>query len=202
MRARTKGSPALGREQNQEAIFLAALGIFAMVALVLYFGSGARTAPTPATVVSVPATTSRIVAPSAAVLVLVTPTSVPTLSMAVPAALTARDLPLATPADSVAMPTTLPPTVMPADTPDTSSLPAIDATPITIQTMVVKVGNTSGQGVFLRKTPRLSDRWIAWPDRTPLVLLGDTAEGDGQHWLEVRDPKSNIGWVPAQYLVQ
>jgi len=64
------------------------------------------------------------------------------------------------------------------------------------------VANTGGDGVFLRHTPLLADRWMAWPDHTPLVFLGNEAEGDGLHWVQVRDPKNNIGWVPAQYVVR
>jgi hypothetical protein len=47
----------------------------------------------------------------------------------------------------------------------------------------------------------MSDTWIAWRDNTPLVLTGATATGDGQQWLQVRDPKNNVGWVPAQFVV-
>jgi hypothetical protein len=63
------------------------------------------------------------------------------------------------------------------------------------------VGNTGGDGVYLRRTPRLNDRLIAWPDETRLQLLGAEADGDGQHWLQVRDPKNNVGWVPAQFVI-
>jgi hypothetical protein len=47
-----------------------------------------------------------------------------------------------------------------------------------------------------------SESWAAWADKTPLVLLGDEADGDGQHWLQVRDPRANVGWVPAQYIIR
>jgi hypothetical protein len=48
----------------------------------------------------------------------------------------------------------------------------------------------------------MSDHWIAWPDNTPLVLLGELIDADGQSWLQVRDPKNNVGWVPSQYVSQ
>jgi hypothetical protein len=65
-----------------------------------------------------------------------------------------------------------------------------------------RVGNTGGDGVFLRHSPRLADRWIAWADNTPLTLLGAEADGDGQHWLQVRDPHNDVGWVPAQFVMR
>jgi hypothetical protein len=65
---------------------------------------------------------------------------------------------------------------------------------------LVHVGNTGGDGVYLRRTPILSDTWIAWPDGTPLVLLGSFTDRQGFAWLQVRDPKNNVGWVPAQYV--
>jgi len=75
-------------------------------------------------------------------------------------------------------------------------------TPLAPSVVVGHVANTGGDGVFLRHTPSLVDRWIAWPDHTSLVLLGNEADGDGQHWVQVRDPKNNIGWVPAQYVAR
>jgi hypothetical protein len=66
--------------------------------------------------------------------------------------------------------------------------------------LVGHVGNTDGDGAYLRRSPRLADRWIVWPDRTLLVLLGNEADGDGQRWLQVRDPKDNVGWIPAKYV--
>jgi hypothetical protein len=68
--------------------------------------------------------------------------------------------------------------------------------------LVGHVGNTGGDGVFLRRSPRLADHWTIWADNTPLILLGNEADGDGQHWLQVRDPKDEVGWVPAQYVIR
>jgi len=86
---------------------------------------------------------------------------------------------------------------------------AVQATPPTTPTpgtptpqRTVHVANTGGDGVYLRRTPHLADRWIAWADNTPLVFLGSEADGDGQHWLQVRDPKGDVGWIPAQFVRQ
>jgi hypothetical protein len=48
----------------------------------------------------------------------------------------------------------------------------------------------------------LTDKWAAWADNTQLTLLGAEADGDGQHWVQVRDPRGNVGWVPAQFIVR
>jgi SH3-like domain-containing protein len=65
----------------------------------------------------------------------------------------------------------------------------------------VAVANTDGDGVFLRRTPRLDDRLAAWPDDTRLRVIGPDGEGDGRRWKRVRDPKGQEGWVPLEYVV-
>jgi hypothetical protein len=62
------------------------------------------------------------------------------------------------------------------------------------------VANTGGEGVFLRRTPRLDDRLIAWPDGTPLQDQGEEATGEGLTWRKVRDPGGNVGYVPTKWL--
>ncbi|MBI4504541.1 MAG: hypothetical protein HY691_03315 [Chloroflexi bacterium] len=87
------------------------------------------------------------------------------------------------------------PTPTPAPTPDP------DPEPTPGPPEVLAVGNTGGDGVYLRRTPRLSDRLRAWPDRTPMVVVGEDVEAEGRLWKRVRDPVGNVGWVPAPYLV-
>jgi hypothetical protein len=65
-----------------------------------------------------------------------------------------------------------------------------------------RVANTDGSGAFLRRTPRLVDRLVAWPDATLLESLGEAAEGDELAWLKVRDPGGNVGCIPARYAVR
>jgi len=64
----------------------------------------------------------------------------------------------------------------------------------------VKVANTGGEGVFVRRTPRLNDRIKAWPDGTLLVVVGPDAQGEGGTWKNVLDPANNVGFVPARYV--
>jgi hypothetical protein len=63
------------------------------------------------------------------------------------------------------------------------------------------VGNTDGEGVYLRKTPAMSDRIQAYSDGTALTVIGDDVDGDGQHWKHVRAPDGTEGYVPSQYTV-
>jgi hypothetical protein len=63
----------------------------------------------------------------------------------------------------------------------------------------VRVANTEGVGAFLRRTPNLEDRLRAWPDGTPLRVVGPDATIDGIQWRPVEDPAGNQGWIPAQF---
>jgi len=65
----------------------------------------------------------------------------------------------------------------------------------------VWVGNTDGEGVYLRKTPAMADRIKAYPDKTLLVIIGADEDGDGQSWHHVRAPDGDEGYVPVQYTV-
>jgi hypothetical protein len=116
--------------------------------------------------------------------VLIQPTPTPTVPGAQP--------PSATPSAATTPPAGAPPPVAPPQTP---------APPTPGPQTSARVGNTGGDGVYLRHTPRKSDTWIAWRDNTPLVLTGATATGDGLEWVQVRDPNNNVGWVPAQFVV-
>jgi hypothetical protein len=65
----------------------------------------------------------------------------------------------------------------------------------------VWVGNTDGEGVYLRKTPVMADRIKAYPDKTVLVIIDADVDGDGQSWHHVRAPDAVEGYVPVQYTV-
>ena len=61
------------------------------------------------------------------------------------------------------------------------------------------IGNTGGEGAFVRRTPNLDDRLRAWPEGTRLRVVGAEATVDGVPWKQVEDPAGNIGWIPAEY---
>jgi hypothetical protein len=65
----------------------------------------------------------------------------------------------------------------------------------------VEVGNTDGEGVFLRRTPTMADRIVAWPDGTRLDVIGPDVDNEGRRWKRVRDPTGQEGYVPEQYTV-
>ena len=65
----------------------------------------------------------------------------------------------------------------------------------------VYVGNTDGDGVFLRRTRNMADRIAAYPDDTQLVVLGPDTSANGITWKHVRTPDGKVGYVPAQYTV-
>jgi hypothetical protein len=79
--------------------------------------------------------------------------------------------------------------------------PRPTATTAVVSTTTVWVGNTDGEGVYVRKTPVMADRVRAYPDGTPLTIVGDDVDGDGQHWKRVKTPDGLEGYVPSIYTV-
>jgi hypothetical protein len=74
-------------------------------------------------------------------------------------------------------------------------------TPQPASSQTVWVGNTDGEGVYVRNTPAMSDRAGAYADGTPLTIIGEDVEGDGQQWKHVRTPDGLEGFVPSMYTV-
>lgn len=96
-----------------------------------------------------------------------------------------------------AVPTAVPspptPVVKPTAVP--TAAPAAEANKIML------VGNTDGQGVYLRRTPRLGDKLQAWPDRTRMEVTGNQVDGDGRKWWKVKAPSGAEGFIPIEFLV-
>ena len=71
----------------------------------------------------------------------------------------------------------------------------------------VAVANTGGQGVYLRRQPDWSNKWVSWSEGTKLQVLAAGVSGTGAPgtrgagWLQVRDPEGRVGYVPEQYVV-
>jgi hypothetical protein len=98
--------------------------------------------------------------------------------------------PTATRAPASATPTAPPP--KPTNTPESEAASTSGAA-------TVWVGNTDGEGVYIRKTPVMDDRIRAYPDGTELTIIGDDVDSDGQHWRNVRTPDGLEGYVPSMY---
>jgi hypothetical protein len=64
---------------------------------------------------------------------------------------------------------------------------------------VVRVANTGGAGVYLRRSPQLAERLRAWVDGTEFEVLEEGPRIGDELWLKVRDPAGNTGYVPARY---
>jgi hypothetical protein len=82
----------------------------------------------------------------------------------------------------------------------TTAAPAGPAPSTAARTFIV--ANTGGEGVYLRRTPRLADRDTAYADGTRLVAIGDDVTGEGLSWRHVRAPDGKTGYVPAQYTTE
>jgi len=84
---------------------------------------------------------------------------------------------------------------VPAAKPAATDAPAASAT-------TVYVGNTDGEGVYIRKTPVMADRAKAYPDGTALTVVGDDVDGDDHHWKHIKTPDGLEGYVPSIYTVE
>ena len=65
--------------------------------------------------------------------------------------------------------------------------------------VIVWVGNTEGNGVFLRRSPHDGDRDIVLADGTALAVTGEEVEGDGQRWYPVKTSDNAEGYVQVIY---
>lgn len=90
--------------------------------------------------------------------------------------------------------------VRPASSP--TAVPAATPGPTAQSQATLRVGNTDGQGVFLRRTPRMDDKIRVWRDNTPMVVIGPAVDADGHSWQHVRAPDGTEGYIPSEWLVQ
>lgn len=92
-----------------------------------------------------------------------------------------------------------------AKTPPRGGTPAQDASAASVGGWVT-VANTDGQGLYLRRQPDWSSKWVAWREGTNLHVLATGVNGtgapstSGAAWLQVRDPEGRVGYVPEQYV--
>lgn len=66
----------------------------------------------------------------------------------------------------------------------------------------VRVANTAGQGVVLRREPSTSaPRVVVRAENAELRIIGPDSAVEGRVWRRVQDAQGNQGWVPAEFLV-
>ncbi len=105
------------------------------------------------------------------------------------------------PTSVVATPTVVPTPVPTAGPVPPTPSPTVAQTDTPATGAVLRVGNTDGTGVFLRRTPQMNDTVRAWVDNSPMVVVGPTVTGDGHSWQHVRAPDGTEGYIPVEYLI-
>ncbi len=85
-----------------------------------------------------------------------------------------------------------------APTPTATPPPEPTAEPVEY----VRVANTGGQGIIIRREPSVSaPRVVARAENSLLRIVGPDATVDGRVWRQVEDSQGNRGWTPAEFLV-
>jgi hypothetical protein len=79
--------------------------------------------------------------------------------------------------------------------------PTVSANEPLTEPLRFQVANTGGIGVYIRRTPVLSDHIRAWAEGAIMEQVGPDAVGEGIRFINVRDPDGNVGWIPAAYLI-
>jgi hypothetical protein len=66
----------------------------------------------------------------------------------------------------------------------------------------VRVANTGGQGVILRRDPTTAaPRVVVRAENTLLKVVGPDEAIEGRTWRQVEDAQGNQGWTPAEFLL-
>ena len=127
-----------------------------------------------------------------------TPTNTPTSTPTDTPTMSPTQIPTHTP--TITFTPTLTLTPLPATrTPTPTLSPTITLTPVST---FYEVGNTDGDGVYLRESAGGDERIKAWPDGTLMMVVGPDTLIDGRLWRYIQDPDGNIGYVPVEYLVK
>ena len=92
------------------------------------------------------------------------------------------------------------PTPMPASAAVAPAAPRPPAQATAIPGVVWQIANTGGDGVWLRRTPKLTDKLNAWPDGAIMKSLNEQANAEGLDWRKVQAPDGAVGWIPEKYL--
>jgi hypothetical protein len=116
------------------------------------------------------------------------------VAAATPSALPLPPFSLASPIASASPPLFAPPPIAgaPVSTPD-------QATTVKL----VRVTNTGGQGLNLRREPATTAvAIVSVAENSTLRLVGPEQRAEGRLWKQVDDGRGNEGWVPGEYLVE
>jgi hypothetical protein len=127
----------------------------------------------------------------------------PTSVQTVPATSTAPALSTPQPSATSALVvrTAVPTPTMTSEPTGTPSI-SFTATPSATASPTIRfVGDTGGVGVRLRTSAKLNAPGVGLADATRLEVLGPSIDQDGEHWLYVRAPGNQVGWVSSRYLV-
>ena len=96
------------------------------------------------------------------------------------------------------------PTPVATRPPDATPAPAVaerPPEPTPEPTEYVRVTNTAGQGIILRREPSTSaPRVAARAENTVLQVVGPDTSAEGRTWRQVQDAQGNRGWVPGEFL--
>ena len=97
------------------------------------------------------------------------------------------------------------PTIATSLTPTATKQPitptvTVTATAVEV-TAVYVVGNTDGDGVYIRRTPDVADGIKAWPDGTVMEIIGPDVPAQERLWKQVVDPDGTVGFIPVEYLL-
>jgi len=66
----------------------------------------------------------------------------------------------------------------------------------------VRVANTGGQGIILRREPSpTAPRVAARAENTVLRVVGPDTTVGGRVWRQLEDAQGNRGWTPGEFLV-
>ena len=127
-----------------------------------------------------------------------TPTNTPTSTPTDTPTITPTPIPTHTPTITLTPTLTLTP-LPPTPTPTPTLSPTITLTPVST---FYEVGNTDGDGVYLRESAGGDKRIKAWPDGALMMVVGPDQSIDTRLWRHVQDPDGNRGYVPVEYLVK
>ena len=95
--------------------------------------------------------------------------------------------PTAVPAEELVVLTPMPPTPEPEPTPDPGEY--------------VRVANTGGLGIILRREPNTTaPRVVARAENAVLRVVGPDQAVGGRVWRQLEDAQGNRGWAPAEFL--